>query len=143
MSTTCRSTMSRTPPSVVRRTPVWVASTVTGPSRNSPLITGSRFSTHRVRTRSEQHPGEPCNCRGSAFHKKEQNMKYRSRMLPGLVALFVALVQTLVMMFGAGAQDNQWENGQELYNKYCGKCHKPEVSVGVQIQGRGLTFEYI
>src|SRR5690606_2456438 len=143
MSTTCRSTMSRTPPSVVRGTPDWVASTVTGPSRNSPLITGSRFSTHRVRTRSEQHPGEPCNCRGSSFHTKEQNMKSPSRMRPGRARLGAAVVLPLALMFGAGAQAAQWENGQELYDNLCGKCHKPEVGVGVPIQGRGLPFEYV
>ncbi len=70
-------------------------------------------------------------------------MKSRSRMLPGRAALGTAVVLPLALMFGAGAQAAQWENGQELYDNLCGKCHKPEVGVGVPIQGRGLPFEYV
>jgi mono/diheme cytochrome c family protein len=42
------------------------------------------------------------------------------------------------------AQDaGHWRTGQDLYEKICGHCHKPEVAVGPLLAGRELPVEYV
>lgn len=37
----------------------------------------------------------------------------------------------------------QWRDGQQLYDKVCGHCHKPSVGVGTVLEGRELPLAYL
>jgi len=59
-------------------------------------------------------------------------------------ALSMGVILPLALLAAAvPAQESQWGSGEDLYNKVCGYCHKPEVGVGTVIQGRALPAEYI
>ena len=55
----------------------------------------------------------------------------------------IAVLSLLSCVGPLQAQERQWRSGEDLYNKLCGHCHKPEVGVGTVIQGRDLPPEYL
>lgn len=58
--------------------------------------------------------------------------------------VFAAGVILPLSWLGATAQaESQWGSGENLYNKLCGYCHKPEVGVGPVLGGRGLPEAYV
>lgn len=70
-------------------------------------------------------------------------------MLPslrGVIAkrVLAAGIAMPLVCLGASAQaESQWGSGQNLYDKVCGYCHKPEVGIGPALGGRGLPEAYI
>lgn len=58
--------------------------------------------------------------------------------------VFAAGLTLTLTLPGTTAQaESQWGSGENLYNKLCGYCHKPEVGVGPVLEGRGLPEVYI
>ena len=64
------------------------------------------------------------------------------------VLLAAISLSSFLLITAAQAQDqakdaSRWDNGQELYDKVCGHCHKPAAGVGTLLTGRDLPAEYI
>lgn len=58
--------------------------------------------------------------------------------------VLVAGVALPLAWLGVTAQaEAQWGSGENLYNKLCGYCHKPEVGVGTMLEGRPLPEVYV
>ena len=59
----------------------------------------------------------------------------------------LAAVLPLALIAGVQAKEAdqvpQWRNGEEVYEKVCGQCHKPSVGVGTVLEGRELPVEYL
>lgn len=70
---------------------------------------------------------------------KPQANTTASKRIIATISLFLLLSSVTPLH----AQERQWRSGEDLYNKVCGYCHKPEVGVGTVIQGRGLPPEYL
>lgn len=69
-----------------------------------------------------------------------------SSFLRGAIArrmLVAAAALPLAGATGSAHAESQWGSGQNLYNKLCGYCHKPEVGVGPVLEGRGLPEAYV
>lgn len=59
---------------------------------------------------------------------------------------FSVLASVLLPGISQAQHDDEagrWTTGQQLYDKVCGHCHKPEVGVGPSLTGRNLPDAYI
>lgn len=69
-----------------------------------------------------------------------------SSFLHGAIArrvLVAGAALPLAWLAPSAHAESQWGSGQNLYNKLCGYCHKPEVGVGPVLEGRGLPEAYV
>ena len=67
---------------------------------------------------------------------------FANRAAKRLLAMSLALPLG-VLAATAHGEESQWGSGENLYNKLCGHCHKPEVGVGPVLTGRNLPEAYI
>jgi mono/diheme cytochrome c family protein len=66
-----------------------------------------------------------------------------NRMTHWILFLGIALSFSLVSVPTHAQDAGHWRTGQDLYEKICGHCHKPEVAVGPLLAGRELPVEYV
>jgi mono/diheme cytochrome c family protein len=67
-----------------------------------------------------------------------------SKRVPPKIAWFGIALPLSLTAVSVHAQDGgHWRTGQDLYEKICGHCHKPEVGVGPLLAGRELPVEYV